>query len=127
MSDKTIAQKLLVKANHHLLVLNPPEGYLEKIGELPAGANLYTNPEGKSDILQVFIRSKAELITWLPRLKPLMAEKCIGWVTYPKGTSGQKSDLNRDIIFSMLPDFGFTANALFSVDETWSAMRLKEV
>jgi hypothetical protein len=47
------------------------------------------------------------------------------WITYPKGTSKVKTDLNRDILWKQLKDYGFDAIAIFSVDATWSAMRFK--
>jgi len=38
-----------------------------------------------------------------------------------------KTDVNRDILREIVVGFGFETVALFSVDETWSAMRLKVV
>jgi len=38
-----------------------------------------------------------------------------------------KTDLNRDILREIVIGFGLETVALFSVDETWSAMRLKVV
>ena len=38
-----------------------------------------------------------------------------------------KTDVNRDILREIVVGFGFETVALFSVDETWSAIRLKVV
>ncbi len=48
------------------------------------------------------------------------------WVTYPKGTSKVKADINRDIIREYARTIGLEAVALVSVDDTWSALRLKQ-
>jgi hypothetical protein len=49
------------------------------------------------------------------------------WVTYPKGTSKIKSDVNRDSIREYAKTLGLEAVAIFSVDDDWSALRLKAV
>jgi hypothetical protein len=47
------------------------------------------------------------------------------WVTYPKGTSKIKSDINRDSIWKYAQTIGLEAVAIFSVDGDWSALRPK--
>ncbi len=49
------------------------------------------------------------------------------WLTYPKGTSQFKVDINRDSIRAYAESNGFKTVAMISVDETWSALRLKVV
>ena len=70
--------------------------------------------------------SKKELSEQLSKLKPFLSDNgIIMWVTYPKGTSKIKADINRDIIREIAPSFGLEAVAIFSVNEDWSALRLK--
>jgi hypothetical protein len=66
---------------------------------------------------------KQKLLSLKPELNPTTAL----WVTYPKGTSKTKTDLNRDIIREYASTVGFEAVSIFAVDETWSALRLKSV
>ena len=47
------------------------------------------------------------------------------WVTYPKGKGKIKSDINRDSIREYSASIGMEAVAIFSVDDDWSALRLK--
>jgi len=58
-------------------------------------------------------------------LKSVLGPKGILWATYPKGTSGVKADINRDIIREYARTIGLEAVALVSIDETWSGLRLK--
>ena len=44
MSDKTIAQKLLIKEGKQVLLINAPKGYKAVLGVLPAGAKLVRRP-----------------------------------------------------------------------------------
>jgi hypothetical protein len=75
----------------------------------------------------VFVNSRKDLEGQLPRLKPLLAPKGLLWVTYHKGTSKQKSDINRDSIAAYAGTIGLQAVAMIAVDEDWSALRLKVV
>ncbi len=127
MPEKTVLQKLFLKEGQAFLLLDPPAGYLDLLGYLPAGVTLLTALNGPADVIQYFVTSQAALNKLAPRLKAALKPKGILWVTYPKGTSKVKTDLNRDILREMVTQFGLEAVALFSVDETWSAMRLKVV
>ena len=50
MSEKTIAQKLLIKEGRTVLLVNPPRGYKDTLGALPAGTRLTPGgPAGRKD------------------------------------------------------------------------------
>lgn len=127
MSDKTIAQKLLIKEGYKILILNAPAGYLASIGELPPKVSVLSRAEPNTDLVQVFIKSRKEMETQLPRLKESLRPGGLLWVTYPKGTSGVKTDINRDIIAEYARTIGMVGVAMVAVDDTWSALRLKPV
>jgi hypothetical protein len=55
----------------------------------------------------------------------ILGPKGILWVTYPKGTSKIKADINQDSIREYAESVGLRAVSIFSVDEDWSALRLK--
>jgi len=127
MSDKTIAQKLSIKPGHRLLLINPPAGYRTLMGELPAGARLLNEIRGPVEAIQVFVANRAELEEQLPRLKGLLSARGMLWVTYHKGTSKVKTDINRDTIVAYARTFGLQGVAMISIDDNWAALRLKPV
>ncbi|MCS4538947.1 MAG: hypothetical protein HYY67_08835 [Thaumarchaeota archaeon] len=47
------------------------------------------------------------------------------WVTYRKGSSKIKSDINRDSIYEYALSVGLQGVAMIAVDENWSALRMK--
>ncbi|HEY4673895.1 MAG TPA: hypothetical protein VIH03_06995 [Nitrososphaerales archaeon] len=47
------------------------------------------------------------------------------WVTYRKGSSKIKSDINRDSIYEYALSVGLQGVAMIVVDENWSALRMK--
>ena len=127
MSDKSIAQKLFIKSNTKFLLVNPPDGYLIQMGELPPGTILLSDSSCLVEAIQVFVSNRSELEAQLPRLKELLAPKGMLWVTYHKGTSRTKTDINRDTINAYAHTIGLEGVAMISIDEDWSALRLKLV
>jgi hypothetical protein len=125
MSKKSIAQKLSIKPGNKFLLINPPQGYLARMGALPERTLILSDSSCKVEVIQVFIANRAELETQLPRLKELLASKGMIWVTYHKGTSKVKTDLNRDTINSYAHSIGLHGVAMISIDDDWSSLRLK--
>ncbi len=125
VSDKSVAQKLLIKENYRVLLVNESKDYRAILGELPPNVTILTEPAGSVDLVQVFITSKKELEANLENLKSVLKPNGLLWVTYPKGTSKVKADINRDIIRENAKTVGLEAVAMVSVDDTWSALRLK--
>ena len=125
MSDKPISQKLSFKTGTKFLLVNPPNGYVAMLGELPPGVSMVDTESGLVEAIQVFVSNRGELETQLPKLKQRMAPKGMLWVTYHKGTSKVKTDINRDTIAAYARTIGLQPVALISIDEDWAALRLK--
>lgn len=125
MSDKSITQRLFIRPGNKFLLINPPAGYIEKMGEIPKGVTILRSASGPVDVIQVFVANRAELEKQLPQLKELLAPKGMIWITYHKGTSRVKTDINRDTINAYAGSIGMTGVAMISIDESWSALRLK--
>ena len=125
MSEKSIAEKLLIKDNYRVLLINAPDSYRTLLGELPANVDILRESAGPVDLIQVFVTSMKEAEERLPQLKSVLKPKGLLWVTYPKGTSRFRTDVNRDIIRSFSATIGMQVVVMISIDDTWSAMRLK--
>jgi hypothetical protein len=124
-STRSIPEKLQLRTGRIVLFVNKPAGYDSLLGQLPHGVGVTDESARIIDVIQVFVETDAQLRKELPRLKPLLASRGIIWVTYPKGTSGKSADLNRDTIAAYAETIGMEAVAIVSIDDTWSALRLK--
>ena len=123
MSEKPVAQKLLIKEGKKVLFVNEPKGYRDSIG-LPKNIDVAKGVQN-ADIIQVFVDSRKELEEQLPKLKKCLNTNGMLWVTYKKGSSKIKSDVNRDSIYEYGISIGLQGVAMIAVDESWSALRLK--
>jgi hypothetical protein len=125
MAEKTIAQKLLIKAGKKVLLVNAPRGYKTTLGALPSGAKVVSKAARPVDVLQLFIANRQEMETELPKLKALAGPQSLIWVTYLKGTAKTKTDINRDSLHAYARTVGLEGVSLVSIDNDWSAMRFK--
>jgi len=127
MSQKSVARRLFIREDFTILLVNEPEGYRTLLGQLPPNVTVLTKPTEPFDLIQVFVISRKELEDQLEKLKRFLKPKGLFWVTYPKGRSKIKADINRDSIAKYARTIGLEGVAMISVDDTWSALRLKIV
>jgi len=95
------------------------------MGKLPEGSIILSDSSCLVEVIQVFIANRMEMEAQLPRLKELLAPKGMMWVTYHKGTSKVKTDINRDTINAYAHSIKLEGVAMISIDDNWSALRLK--
>lgn len=118
-----ILKKLRADKCSKLLVINPPENYLELFTE-PVPMTVYQgNDQGKYDFVQVFGSSRAELENLLVGVKDAGKYDAVVWACYPKGGGKIRSDLKREIVWSVLELIGLRPVSQVALDETWSALR----
>jgi hypothetical protein len=128
MSDKTVAQKLGLKAGKTLLVRQQPDDVAALIGALPSGAALITDDKKPSALIVMFAKDKAALAKGLPACKRQLEPGGALWVAYIKGTSSKKTDINRDSIREYVATIGLDTISQIAIDDDdddWSAQRLK--
>ncbi len=125
MSEKSIAQKLSIKSGSRFLLVNPPNGYTIQLGELPEGVSLLRDSSSLVEGIQVFVANLEELEARLPLLARLLTPKGMLWVSYHKGSSKVKTDINRDTINTFASSLGLQGVAIISIDDDWAALRLK--
>lgn len=127
---KTLAEKYFIKEGFQISVLNPPEDYLTKaLTDLPAAVEIHPSLDGEFDQIHYFTASITDLESMVNELKANLKPSGVLWICYPKGTNKAKikTDLSRDVIWQMLEPKGLKPNHMISIDDTWSAMRLKIV
>lgn len=123
-SGKTVAQKLMIRKGSFVRFVDPPQNYESLLGPLPEGVTVVSDGAQLVDTLQLFVTSRAALERKLPEVKSLIAFTGSIWITYPKGTSKMKSDINRDTIAAYAMTIGLEGVAIISVNEEWSALRV---
>ena len=115
----------MIKEGRRVLFVSAPKNYVAKLGELPRNVTVLKEPNEPAGIIQVFVANKKEMEEHLPKLKKILNPDGMLWVTYHKGTSKVKTDINRDSIYKYALSIGLQGVAMIAVDEDWAALRLK--
>jgi hypothetical protein len=123
MSDKTPAEKLRMAAGMTAALLHVPEGVLEVLG-VPAGVETVDDP-GAAGFVLAFATTQAAAEDRLSSLAGVVTRKTVAWIAYPKGSRAAGHDLNRDTIAAFARTVGLVAVSAVSLDDTWSALRVR--
>jgi hypothetical protein len=124
-STKPLVKKLMIRENYKILIVNEPTGYKDSLIDLPEGSSILKKPTEKIEFIQLFAKDRAELETHLKGLTSKLDSKGWLWISYPKGSSKIKTDINRDSIWMIAKDAGLKAVHQIAIDETWSAIRFR--
>jgi len=125
MAISALAKKLRMQHAQRPLVLNAPEGYLEMLGELPEGVVIQQEPSGKYDFAYLFVKDRNELDQFIDQALEAIEYDAVLWISYPKGSSGVATDLNRNKLWEALAEKGIRPVTQVSIDKVWSAMRFR--
>lgn len=125
MTISALAKKLRLQSAQRALILNAPQGYLELLGEVPEGVKIEQELSGEFDFAHLFVKDKDELDRFIDQVLQAIEYDAILWVSYPKGSSGVKTDLNRDKLWKELAEKGIRPVTQVSIDKVWSAMRFR--
>ena len=124
MKDSVLKTKLGIKTGHRVLVLNPPDGYLEK-WELTGTAQGAEEICHTFDVVHLFAANKAILEQCAAQAMAAVAPNGRLWVSFPKGSSKIQTDLTRDNGWDIITTASPRFMSLISVNEIWSAVRFK--
>ena len=106
------------------LQLKPGES-IAVVGEGPALDIAATvAAPGEADAVLAFAIDGSELRKRLTVLAEVAGRGGLAWVAYPKARQ-LGTDLNRDVIRELAPSAGMEPVRQVSLDDTWSALRLK--
>lgn len=123
----TVFDKLNLKDQREILVLNAPESFMSELAKL-RGVTIRRSlrEAGEIPFALAFVTRKKEV----DELSMPLAERAKGdaivWFAYPKGTSKKYScDFNRDNGWDVIKALGFDTVRAVAIDEDWSALRMR--
>ena len=124
MVESTLAKKLKLRPGRQAAVVNAPPGYAEQLGT-DVSTGLAGKPDHGFDFIQLFVRTGQEVEKLVPDAIRVLKHDGLLWISYPKGSSKVKTDLNRDILWKAMEKYGLAGVFMVSIDDVWSAMRFR--
>lgn len=122
-SGKPLAAKLDLKEGHAILLVNAPPKFEETLGQLPAGARASRALRGDVNVVHVFVATRKELEAKVVEVLDRIAPGGHLWVSWPKKSSGVKTDVTEDVLREVILPTGWVDTKVCAVDETWSGLK----
>jgi len=122
-SKRSLVEKLGIKSGHKVYIGNAPPTYLVTLGRLPEKATLVKSLNGVCDFIHFFTTEKDELESAFPRLKRHLAPDGALWISWPKGASKVKTDMNENIAREIGLRNGLVDVKVCAVDDIWSGLK----
>lgn len=122
-SGTPLAKKLGIVADSRVLVLNPPDGFMEWLSPLPGDVTISSRLR-KADVVVAFCVTENDLIRALPRATRAIGPTGSVWIAWPKKASGIESSLqSRDTMMSHLLPTGLVDVKVGAISEVWSGLK----
>jgi hypothetical protein len=119
---KTVAEKARVRPGATIAVLNRVPGIIESLG-LPADVT-FVDPTD-AQLVFLFVNTRDELEVRMPEAVAALAPTAAIWIFFRKGSMAAGLDMNRNSIWSVAERLDMRPIGIVSVDDTWSAFRLR--
>ena len=123
-SKTPLAQKLGIKAGTKVVALGAPADYHKWLAPLPAGVSFTNQANAEPDFVHLFVTERRILEKELKRLRELLADTGVLWVSWPKKSSRVATDITEDVIRDICLPLGLVDVKVCAVDETWSGLKL---
>jgi hypothetical protein len=124
-----VFEKLNLKDQREILVLNAPASFEPELARLPGIAirrAVESIPEIRFSL--AFVTRQSEVDTLVPQIAARAKGDAVVWFAYPKGTSKRyKCDFNRDTGWDALKEAGFETVRAVAIDEDWTGLRFRRV
>ncbi len=121
-----LLKKLQWKQGMKTAVVEPPEEFLPAFREIEKEAGIAAELSPGLECILVFVKTRDQIERWIkPAVASLVPDGLL-WFAYPKKASKRyKSDITRDEGWKPAGDLGFRTVRSISVDNDWSALRLR--
>lgn len=123
-SGRSLVDKLGIKPNTRIAIINPPRGYRATLGRLPPGVTVTSTARGSLPFIHFFVKDRAVLEQRFPGLLRELAVDGSLWISWPKKASGVLTDITEDVIRAVALPTGLVDVKVAAVDDVWSGLKL---
>ncbi|MFN2623753.1 MAG: DUF3052 domain-containing protein [Chthoniobacterales bacterium] len=123
-SKTPLAQKLGIKPGVEVAALGAPPGYRKRLAPLPEKVSFTDKAKTGSKFVHLFVTERRLLEKELKRLRRIIDDAGVVWISWPKKSSGVATDIIEDVIRDVCLPLGYVDVKVCAVDETWSGLKL---
>lgn len=124
-SGTPLIKKLGIKANNRIGLVNPPEHYLELLGELPEGVTIVSDlSEGNLDFAHAFYVYRDDYEADFDSLKSAIHKNGMVWISWYKKATKMPTDITEDVVRDVALAGGLVDVKVAAIDKQWSGLKL---
>ena len=123
-SGTPLARKLGIKPGQQVCAISPPADYKKLLRPLPEKVSFINEIKAGATFVHAFVSKREILDKELKRLRKLIADIGVVWISWPKKSSGVATDVTEDVIREVALPLGFVDVKVCAVDDTWSGLKL---
>jgi hypothetical protein len=120
---KTIPEVFGLRPDHRVRVIDPPHNYDEIMSGYQFD-HLVKGDKAPVDVVHLFVDSQDKLEKRLPTLRAQLVDNGMIWVSWPKMSSGIKTDINETSIRAFATDIGLVDVKVCAVSDIYSGLKL---
>jgi hypothetical protein len=120
-SHRSLLEKLGIKENSRIILLNPPLAYPISHTIIPSSI-FEEKLEGQFDFIHFFAQDKLDLERIFPKLKQSLKKDGALWISWKKG-SRMPGSLNENKVQELGLQNGLVDVKVISVDDVWSGLK----
>ena len=123
-SGTPLAKKLGIKSGAYYKIVNAPDDYFDLFEEWPSDSIEDHNDQPETlDFIHLFCSNISEMLEHYHPAKTLMKKNGMMWVSWPKKSSGIKTDINSNEVRSFILDNGLVDVKVASINDIWSGLK----
>jgi hypothetical protein len=124
-SGTPLPQKLGIKPNHRVALVDAPKDFVSILGQLPSGVEIVAAIDGggRFDVIVLFVKKLVNLQKRFASLARRLDPSGGFWVAWPKRASGVSTDVTENTVRDVALAAGLVDNKVCAIDETWSGLR----
>jgi hypothetical protein len=122
-SGNALVKKLGIKAGYRMYIHGAPAAYFDWISPLPEGVSVVEKLSGKFDFVHVFVPDEKAVRKVFRDSKRCLNQGGMIWVSWPKKSSGVRTDLSENSIRDVGLKEGLVDVKVCAVDDVWSALK----
>ncbi|HEY9024284.1 MAG TPA: DUF3052 domain-containing protein, partial [Burkholderiaceae bacterium] len=101
-----------------------PRDYREIVAPWPEGLTLIDRADAKTDLVHLFVTSRAVLAREVESLRNRLGPHAVLWVSWPKKSAKLPTDITEDVIREVALPLGWVDVKVCAIDATWSGLKL---